>query len=73
MYSDRNDYNGLNEAKQLGIDASANGELLSKPYAEAFDILERISSNKHHWSKLRATSAKASKGLADDDVVADQS
>lgn len=49
-------YNGLNEVTQLVIDALANGALLSKPYAEAFDILERISSNKQQWSKSRVGS-----------------
>ncbi|XP_022151321.1 uncharacterized protein LOC111019284 [Momordica charantia] len=64
-------YNGLNEATQLVIGASANGALLSKPYAEAFDTPKIISSNKHQWSKSRVASAKTSKRLADDDVVAD--
>ncbi|XP_022155867.1 uncharacterized protein LOC111022881 [Momordica charantia] len=48
-----------------------NGSLLSKVYAEAFDILERILCNKHQWSKSRAASVMTSKGLVENDVVAD--
>ncbi|XP_022159060.1 uncharacterized protein LOC111025500 [Momordica charantia] len=56
-------YNGLDDATRLVIDASANGALLAKPYAEAFNILERISSNNQSWSDPRAIHGKGSKGF----------
>ncbi|XP_022156835.1 uncharacterized protein LOC111023669 [Momordica charantia] len=56
-------YKGLDDATRLVIDASTNGALLVKPYAEAFNILERISSNNHSWSDPRAIQGRGGKGL----------
>lgn len=61
-------YNRLNDATRLDIDASANGVLLAKPYAEAFDIFEWISSNDHQWSNPRAIQGKETKGIHDVDA-----
>ncbi|XP_022158768.1 uncharacterized protein LOC111025234 [Momordica charantia] len=58
------------KVEEFVIDASSNKALLLKHYAEAFDILEEISRNKHQRSKSRAVSSTTSKGLANDDVVA---
>ena len=39
-------YNELNISTKQVVDASANGAILSKTSSEAYEILERIASNK---------------------------
>ncbi|KAA3473403.1 transcription factor MYB34 [Gossypium australe] len=40
-------YNGLNARMKIVVDVSTNGAFLSKSYNEAYEILERISSNNY--------------------------
>ena len=40
-------YNGLNSSTRLMVDTSANRDLLSKSYNEAYEILKRIANNNY--------------------------
>ncbi|KAA3465736.1 Retrotransposon gag protein [Gossypium australe] len=40
-------YYGLNAHMRMVVDTSANGSLLSKSYNEAYEIIERISSDNY--------------------------
>ncbi|KAK5845657.1 hypothetical protein PVK06_001857 [Gossypium arboreum] len=46
-------YNGLNAHTRLMVDASADGAILSKSYNEAYEIIERITSNNYQWPTNR--------------------
>ncbi|KAH9649073.1 hypothetical protein KPL70_025843 [Citrus sinensis] len=56
-------YNRLNPSTRLMVDASANGALLSKPYTEAYEILERIANNNYQWPSARHTATKGEAGV----------
>ncbi|KAE8694437.1 hypothetical protein F3Y22_tig00110783pilonHSYRG00231 [Hibiscus syriacus] len=46
-------YNGVNAPTRMMLDASANGTLLDKSPAKAFDILDRIATNDYQFPSTR--------------------
>ncbi|KAE8668890.1 Chaperone DnaJ-domain superfamily protein, putative isoform 2 [Hibiscus syriacus] len=55
-------YNGVNAPTMMMLDASANGTLLDKSPAEAFDILDRIAINVYQFPSTRLRVGRKSHG-----------
>ena len=51
------------------VGASANGFLLSNSYNEAYEIIERISSNNYQWPTNRAASGRRVTGIHEVDAL----
>ncbi|KAG8480996.1 hypothetical protein CXB51_025637 [Gossypium anomalum] len=56
-------YNGLNAHTRMVVDAFANDAILSKSYNEAYEIIERVTSNNYQWPTNRATSGRRVAGI----------
>ena len=56
-------YNGLNIAIKQVVDGSANRAILSKTSNEAYEILERITSNNCQWADVRSNLGKKTRGV----------
>ena len=50
------------DTKQV-VDGSANGAILSKTSNEAYEILERITSNNCQWADVRSNPGKKTRGV----------
>ncbi|XP_052876221.1 uncharacterized protein LOC128282046 [Gossypium arboreum] len=62
-------YNGLNAHIRMVVDAFANSAILCKSYNEAYEIIERISSNSYQWPTNRATSRRRVAGIHEVDAL----
>ncbi|KAA3461990.1 Retrotransposon gag protein [Gossypium australe] len=62
-------YNGLNAYTRMMVDTSANGSLLSKSCNEAYEILERISSNNYQWLTNHTTIRRKVAGVHEVDAL----
>ncbi|KAA3487116.1 Retrotransposon gag protein [Gossypium australe] len=63
-------YIGLNIHTRMMVDASANGALLSKSYNDAYEIIERITSNNYQWPTNRVASERRVAGVHEVDTLA---
>ena len=62
-------YHGLNIATKHVVDASANGAILSKTYNEAYEILERITSNNFQWADVRSNQGNKTQRVLEVDAL----
>ena len=51
------------------MDTSANRDLLSKSYNEAYEILERIANNNYQWPSTRQAAARGTTGVPNIDAL----
>ena len=64
-------YNGLNPSTRLMVDASVNEVLLSKSYAEPYEILERIANNNYQWPSSRQPATRGAAWVHNIDAITD--
>ena len=51
------------------VDASANGNLLSKSYIEAYEILERIANKNYQWPSTKQTATRGTSEVHNIDAI----
>ncbi|KAK8609109.1 hypothetical protein V6N13_025416 [Hibiscus sabdariffa] len=61
-------YNGVNAPTRMMLDASANGTLLDKSPAEAFDILDMIANNDYQFPSARLGTERKAQGILELDA-----
>jgi hypothetical protein len=52
-------YNGLLYNTRMTIDAAAGGELMDKPYNQAYQLIENMAQNHYQWGSERTTVEKS--------------